>query len=347
MGGARYKLGLTLGDPTGIGPELWIKTLLSEYPHPEQLAQFVFFADPHVLLRTAETLGKESEWRGLSQHLRVEPVTELRAQDSVPGKPNPQSGKAQVSYLQAAVQAAKRKEIDGLCTGPLHKASALSAGFPFPGHTDFLAAELAAKNRQVVMMLAGKTLRVALCTTHIPLREVSSNLSVSRIVSTLLTTVDALALDFGERSPVVYVLGLNPHAGEHGHLGDEEARLIQPAIHRVLSDPSLHDGRNVRVVGPLVPDVAFRHVLRAHKGQTIPPTFVAMYHDQGLIPLKLLDFDSAVNVTLGLSVVRTSPDHGTAHDIAGQGIAEPASLQAAVRMCLEQVEHRRNFVCTV
>ncbi len=334
------RIGLTLGDPSGIGPELWVRTLLALREEPSKLAQLAMYGDPFVLLRAAEQIGQESAWRTLVQSLWIEPVSTLSASDVVPGQPNQISGMSQISYLRAAIDAAKRGDLCGLCTGPIHKASAKAAGFRFPGHTELLAAELAHPDRAVVMMLAGPTLRVSLCTIHIALSQVPAALSISGISQTIRSTALALHEDFGEQSPLLYVLGLNPHAGESGHFGDEESRLILPAISAACCDPALQKIAS-QVVGPLVPDVAYRDALYPPNGQRSPSAVVAMYHDQGLIPLKLVDFEDAVNVTLGLRVVRTSPDHGTAHDIAGKGIARSSSLQAALKMCLEHTDQRR------
>lgn len=336
------RIGLTLGDPSGIGPELWVATLLALRLQPEQLARLTMFGDPLVLLRAAQLLGQESAWRTLADALPIEPVSMLSPTEFQPGTPNEKTGAAQISYLRAAMSAAKRGEISGLCTGPIHKASAKAAGLPFPGHTELLASELSHPQRSVVMMLAGPTLRVSLCTIHIALSQVPLALDSAGIAATIRTTAMALREDFGDPAPLLHVVGLNPHAGESGHFGDEETRMIEPAIAQVRRDPDLR-ACGATIVGPLVPDVAFRDAVHPPTGQRRPSAVVAMYHDQGLIPIKLLDFDEAVNVTLGLRIVRTSPDHGTAHDISGKGIARPGSLQAALAMCLRHVDCRREL----
>ena len=335
-----HRIGLTLGDPSGIGPELWIRTLLSLRDTPDQLAQLTMFGDPQVLRFAAQNMGLESAWRTLADSIHIEAVSNFSPSEIEPGKPSQKSGISQISYLHAAIAAAQRGDISGLCTGPIHKASAKAAGFAFPGHTELLAQALGDPTRSVVMMLAGPTLRVALCTIHIALSQVPSTLTAAGIAATIRTTALALCEDFGETKPALSVVGLNPHAGEAGHFGDEEARLIVPAMEQTRLDPDFV-ACGATIVGPLVPDVAFRDAVHPRKGQPRPAALVAMYHDQGLIPLKLLDFDEAVNVTLGLQIVRTSPDHGTAHDIAGKGIARPDSLQAAIKMCLSHTAQRR------
>ncbi len=338
------RIGLTLGDPCGIGPELWIKTLLRlKSEQPSALAQLTMYGDAQVLTQTAAQLGKHNEWLSLCSELELIPITSLSARDAVPGRPGEKSGMAQVSYLHAAVAAAKSGAIQGICTGPIHKASARAAGLRFPGHTELLADSLLAPDRSVVMMLAGPSLKVALCSIHIALSQVPSFLTAQKIQQTLVTTALALLQDFADPAPQLAVLGLNPHAGEAGHFGDEEARIIIPAIEAARHDERLRGLPSVQLFGPLVPDVAFRQAIYPPAQASRPSALIAMYHDQGLIPIKLLDFDHTVNVTLGLRVVRTSPDHGTAHDIAGKGVAREDSLHAALTMCLAHTARRFRF----
>lgn len=338
------RIGLTLGDPCGIGPELWIKTLLRvRREQPQALAQLTLYGDAQVLARTAEALGVDRQWLSICTDFELIPITALTASECQPGQPSAKSGMAQVSYLDAAVTAAKAGHVQGLCTGPIHKASAKAAGLRFPGHTELLADALLSPGQSVVMMLAGPSLKVALCSIHIALCQVPSALTVSGIHQTLVTTALALARDFADPAPQLGVLGLNPHAGEAGHFGDEESRIIIPAIEAARRDDRLQAISGVQIFGPLVPDVAFRQALHPITEASRPSALVAMYHDQGLIPIKLLDFDQTVNVTLGLRVVRTSPDHGTAHDIAGKGIAREDSLHAALMMCLAHTLRRDSF----
>jgi 4-hydroxythreonine-4-phosphate dehydrogenase len=335
------RIGLTLGDPCGIGPELWVKTLLRlRTEQPDAMTQLTMYGDPLVLQQAATQLGRQREWQTASADLLLIPITMLSTREVPPGQPSSLSGTAQVSYLRAAIADAQAGVIQGICTGPIHKASAKAAGLMFPGHTELLADTLLAPNRSVVMMLAGPTLRVALCSIHIALAHVPAVLTSSGIAQTLVTTALGLADDFGDPSPQLAVLGLNPHAGEAGHFGDEEARIIIPAMEAARKDARLAALPGVGILGPLVPDVAFRQALYPSAGSSRPSALIAMYHDQGLIPIKLIDFDHTVNVTLGLRVVRTSPDHGTAHDIAGKGIAREDSLHAALTMCLAHTARR-------
>jgi 4-hydroxythreonine-4-phosphate dehydrogenase len=253
---------------------------------------------------------------------RVQAVTALGAGEVVPGAPNEAAGRAQLAYLQAATEAALDGRAAALVTAPISKTWIARAGFAFPGHTEYLADR--AGGAEVAMMLAGPALRVTVATTHIALRDVPAALTAPAIASAAFLTARALAGWFGIATPRVAVAGLNPHAGESGRFGDEEERLVSPGL--TLARARLEAaGVAAALSGPHVPDVVFR---QAAGGAF--DAVVALYHDQGLIPVKLLHFDSAVNVTLGLPFVRTSPDHGTAHDIAGQGLARADSFLTAL-----------------
>lgn len=333
-----------MGDPCGIGPELWIRILcqrhrsLSAVGKDREEPELKIYGDLGVLQRAAERLGLAAEWQRActAPNIAVIAVTALAADASEPGRPGVPSGAAQVAYLEAAIAAAVRGELDGICTAPIHKAWAKTAGLAFPGHTELLGAHLRAAPREV-MMLAGPSLRVALATTHIALRDVASVLTVPDLTNTLVTTLRSLHRDFAIPAPRLWVAGLNPHAGEDGHFGDEEGRLIKPAMASARS--TLSDIPAAQLEGPFPPDSLFRAAVSGPAAQR-PDAVIAMYHDQGLIPLKLLDFDLAVNVTLGLRIVRTSPDHGVAYDIAGRGLASPSSQAAALDLCVSLCERR-------
>jgi len=252
-------------------------------------------------------------------------VTALLADEARPGHPDETAGRAQLAYLEAATTAALEGRAAALVTAPISKTWIARAGFGFPGHTEYLADR--ARAPEHAMMLAGPALRVTVATTHIALRDVPAALTPAAIASAATLTATALARWFGIANPRVAVAGLNPHAGEDGRFGDEEERLVRPAL--ALARERLGAaGVAAAVSGPHVPDVVFRQA--AQGGPDGFDAVVALYHDQGLIPVKLLHFDSAVNVTLGLPFVRTSPDHGTAHDIAGKGIARADSFLAAL-----------------
>lgn len=308
-------LGITLGDPAGIGPEIVVATLAAVAP--EQRARCTVYGDRGPLERAARLL-----------RVALPEVTVIGAgagEHAVAGAPDERSGAAQVGYLEAAVAAVKRGEHAALVTAPISKTWARRGGFQFLGHTEMLAARLGAEN--VAMFFVGPKLKVALATVHRPLVEVVLELTTERVRAVIELLVASLARDFGLVAPRIGVVGLNPHAGEDGLLGDEDADIIAPA----LNDPC---GSAV-LSGPLVPDVAFRDLLHGKYD-----AMVAMYHDQGLIPVKLIDFDEAVNVTLGLPIIRTSPDHGTAYDIAGKGIARATSMQRALDLAFQMLETR-------
>jgi 4-hydroxythreonine-4-phosphate dehydrogenase len=274
------------------------------------------FGDVRVLERAAKVAGVAAP-----DGARVRAVTSLRADEVTPGKPNDASGQAQLAYLTAAVDAALAGQVSALVTAPISKEWIARAGFAFPGHTEYLATRAAVS--EFAMMLAGPQLRVTVATTHVPLKDVPRLLTVDGIASTIWLTAEGLARRFDIATPHVAVAGLNPHASEAGRFGDEEERLVRPAVEKARARIAAA-GLSATVDGPLVPDSVFRQAAGGAYDAV-----VALYHDQGLIPLKLLHFDDGVNLTLGLPFVRTSPDHGTAYDIAGTGRARAQSFLAA------------------
>jgi 4-hydroxythreonine-4-phosphate dehydrogenase len=312
-------LAISLGDPAGIGPEVVVRALARRAAAGGAERPVVIYGDVGVLERTAAAAGLPAPRRE-----DIRSVTRLTPDELRPGHPDALSGRAQVEYLRAATQAVLRGEHAGLVTAPISKEWAGRAGFTFPGHTEYLAE--AAGVADFAMMLAGPRLRVTLATTHLALREVPSALSAGSIARAIILTVRSLRQGFGVALPRVAVAGLNPHAGEAGRFGDEESRLVVPAIEQARRELG-QQGVAAEVSGPHVPDVVFR---QAADGAF--DVVVALYHDQGLIPVKLLHFDDAVNVTLGLPFVRTSPDHGTAYDIAGTNRARPDSFLAALQL---------------
>jgi 4-hydroxythreonine-4-phosphate dehydrogenase len=316
----RKPIAISLGDPAGIGPEI-VARALAERPD----ADVIVFGDQGLLNRAAKIAGVAAP-----APARIRVVTALGPDEIRPGQPNDASGRAQLAYLTAATDAALAGEVSALVTAPISKEWIARAGFAFPGHTEYLAAR--AGVREFAMMLAGPSLRVTVATTHIPLRDVPRLLTVEGIASAIWLTAQALVHNFGITQPRVAVAGLNPHAGEAGRFGDEEERVVCPAIGSARARIA-RAGLTTAISGPLVPDSVFR---QAALGEF--DAVVALYHDQGLIPLKLLHFDEGVNLTLGLPFVRTSPDHGTAFDIAGMGRARAqsflAALDLAVRICI-------------
>jgi 4-hydroxythreonine-4-phosphate dehydrogenase len=314
------QLVITSGDPAGIGPELLLRVAAAGVLHSEDR---VVVGAGH-LRELAATLG--SEWAtagleqllprlvpGLDDHLGQYAALE-RGVDLVLGEPT----------------LARRP---ALVTAPIDKAVASREGLRHPGHTEYLAERAGVVD--FAMLMAGSTIKVALATIHLPLREVADRLDVAAIVRAGSLLARSLADDFGVSRPRVGVLGLNPHAGERGLLGDEEQRLITPAIAR-LHEWAIASGLDASFHGPLPADTAFHHHV---VGQL--DGLVAMYHDQGLGPFKLAHFHDGVNVTLGLPFVRTSPDHGTAKDIAGRGVANPTSMIAAMTLAREMLRGRR------
>jgi 4-hydroxythreonine-4-phosphate dehydrogenase len=308
-------IGITLGDPAGIGPEIVVRALAEATPALR--ARVRVFGDVGVLARAGgATLG-----------VALDPVTQLRldAGEATLGRPDRACGAAQVAYLEAALAAARAGTIAALVTAPISKTQAKAAGFAFPGHTELLAERLGA--REHAMAFFGPKLRVVLATIHHALAAVPRVLDEAAVARAVFLGGEALARRFGLAAPRIGVLGLNPHAGEGGLFGDEEARVIVPGAARGRERLAAA-GIEALVDAPLVPDAAFRARY---------DLFVAMYHDQGLIPVKLLDFEDSVNVTLGLPIVRTSPDHGVAYDIAGKGIARHTSFAAALRLAAEML----------
>ena len=250
----------------------------------------------------------------------------------VPGHPDLASARAQLAYLKAAVDAALAGEVAALCTAPISKEWIARAGFEFPGHTEYLAARVGTAD--FAMMLAGPRLRVVLATRHIALRDVPQELTIAEIVRAAVLAARALVADFGIGCARVAVAGLNPHAGESGRFGDEEDRLVVPAI-RAARGVLERECVPAVVTGPHPPDAVFR---QAALGEF--DAVVALYHDQGLIPVKLLHFDDAANITLGLPFPRTSPDHGTAYGLAGTGRANPSSFLAALDLAARLAARR-------
>jgi 4-hydroxythreonine-4-phosphate dehydrogenase len=317
-------LALTMGDPAGIGGELTLRAWLA-------LRQtgpvFVALDDPRRLYQVAQTLRLPVPIRAVtdmaeatSAFSRSLPVLPIRLPVMpTAGQPDKANANAIVDSIKRATFLALSGDVGGVVTNPINKAALYRAGFTYPGHTELLAVLSGAPGRQV-MMLASPILRVVPVTVHASLRDSIAMLTTDRIVTISRTTEAALRRDFGIMSPRLAVAGLNPHAGEQGALGVEETILIQPAIDRLRAD-------GLEVSGPWPPDTMF-----TAKARACYDVAICMYHDQALIPLKTLDMDHGVNVTLGLPIVRTSPDHGTAFDIAGKGIADATSLVAAIEL---------------
>ncbi|OGP92108.1 MAG: 4-hydroxythreonine-4-phosphate dehydrogenase PdxA [Deltaproteobacteria bacterium RBG_16_48_10] len=316
-------IGITMGDPTGIGPEIIVKALSMEEPF--QVCRPIVFGDRGVLSRaiqiqnlstTLEAIDKIPRDGYLPQKIFFFPLSQLEVASLRFGHPDRVCGEAMVRYIEEAVERARSRELDAITTCPINKKAMNEAGYSFPGHTELLAHLVGASS--VAMMFLGSKWRIVLVTTHLPLKDVSRWISKDRILSTLRLTNEGMKKYFGIPHPKIGVLGLNPHCGEGGLLGEEETREILPAI----AEAKLVE---MDVEGPFSAD-SFFNISDCYAFDAV----ISMYHDQGLIPIKMLDFKEAVNFTLGLPFIRTSVDHGTAYDIAGKGLADPANLVKAI-----------------
>lgn len=312
------RIGITLGDLTGIGPEVTLKALAAELHQAD--ASYVILGDAGGVNRLNDQFDLRLPLAGDARFTLVNPFPEPLPADLPAGAPL--AARAAVAWLEEGARRCLAGELDAIVTAPVNKHAIVQAGIPFVGQTEFFSRR-AGTDHTAMMLLGvddrGRWLRVALASTHLPLRRVADSLSQSRIEQVIELTARACAdLRLGRRR--VAVCGLNPHAGESGEFGTEEQEFIQPAVAAARE-------RGLDVTGPLPADTVF---YRAFRGEF--EAIVAMYHDQGLGPLKMIGFDNGVNWTLGLPFVRTSPDHGTAYDIAGRGRANPGSMIAALRL---------------
>jgi 4-hydroxythreonine-4-phosphate dehydrogenase len=322
------RLALTAGEPAGVGPELLIRLAATSLA-----ANFVAITDRSLLERAAERCGTtiqllDDDGADIEQRtsgsLRVKHVP-LGAPE-VPGHPDPRNARHVLATLREAADGCLSGRYAAVVTAPLQKSSINDAGIPFSGHTEFFAEH---SHADVVMMLASPQLRVALATTHLPLRAVSAAIDAASLERTLRIVHRELRAKFGFDDPRIAVLGLNPHAGEGGHIGHEEIETIIPVMNTLRQE-------GMQLLGPVPADTAFVPAQRERYDAVL-----AMYHDQALPVLKSEAFDCTVNITLGLPFIRTSVDHGTALDLAGAGKADPSSLIAAARMAMELAAHRK------
>jgi 4-phospho-D-threonate 3-dehydrogenase / 4-phospho-D-erythronate 3-dehydrogenase len=326
-------LALTMGDPVGVGPEIIIKALSDARIYQEcrplvigdlpALERARLLLDPALKIHLTESPASGRYQLGA---IDLAALSQLSPADLKYGHPTPASGKAMVSYILTAIDLALLRQVTGLVTGPISKLSMNLSGYSYPGHTELLAEKTGAP--EFAMMLAGGDFRVVLATIHCALAEVPRRLNEESLLRLFRLTCQALDRDFGLAGARLGVAALNPHAGEGGMFGREEEEIITPAISqaRALGLP---------VDGPFPADTLF---WRHYQGEFA--AIVCMYHDQGLIPLKLLHFMDGVNVTLGLPIIRTSVDHGTAYNLAGTGQASPDSLKAAILMAAGMAKRR-------
>lgn len=325
---------LTMGEPGGISGEI---TLKSWHLHRQELEPFFVIDDIDRLSRLATDMGWPIKLEKLTALedtatifqnslpvMQIEEAVSGNAGDLIEG-----NSKAVCSAIDWASELVQSGKCVAMVTNPIHKESLYRSGFSFPGHTEYLA-HLADITHEPIMMLASPNLRVVTVTRHVALQSAITKLTAELIVETARTTANALIRDFGISHPRLAISGLNPHAGEGGHMGREEIEVIEPAIRQLKLE-------NLDVFGPRSADTLFHPAARRQYDAAI-----CMYHDQALIPIKTLDFDQAVNVTLGLPFIRTSPDHGTAIEIAGTGQADESSLVAAIKMA-GKMAHAREF----
>ena len=338
------RLAVTLGDPAGIGPEVILKALAVQ--NWKKQAQITVFGTAALLAQSLESLGRVPDGEPLASLDAIDwcevppplPLTELRL-----GQPSAATGAASFAYLDAAIAQTAAGHFDGIVTGPIAKSAWHAAGHSYPGQTERLA-EGAGVRRVAMAFVArsphtGWLLRTLLATTHIPLQQVPTTLTPALLTEKLDLLLTSLHQDFGLSHPRVAVAGLNPHSGEGGQLGEEEQTYLIPWL-----EDQRQRYPQVQIDGPVPADTLWVAPGQAWFG-TLPggaahDAYLALYHDQGLIPVKLMAFDRAVNVTLGLPWVRTSPDHGTAFDIAGRGQANPSSFLAALQLAIQLTQSR-------
>ncbi|MDE3058008.1 MAG: 4-hydroxythreonine-4-phosphate dehydrogenase PdxA [Bacteroidota bacterium] len=330
------RIGITIGDFNGIGPEVILKSLAS--------ARVRKTISP-VLIGSAEIFKFYNKKFKTKIDLKVVSTpSDNTAQGEIPvvnvyngtekniqlGKTAPDAGVCAGIALERTVQFCLQKQLDAMVTGPTSKEALHYAGYNFPGQTEMLA--MFSRSERVTMMLIAKTLRVGLVTIHVPIRQVAENIFLERVVEKLETVAFSLKNDFGISAPNIAVLGLNPHAGENGAIGSEEKEIIRPAIEKART-------KGINASGPFAADGFFATLKPPPKADY--DAVLAMYHDQGLIPLKMQGFRDGVNYSAGLKIIRTSPDHGTAYNIAGKGVADPGSMLAAIDLAQTIVTNRQ------
>jgi len=332
---ARPKIAITAGDAAGVGPEIIVKMFAKHDINK--------YADIFVI---GDLFPMLSAQRRISRKIAIRPVLNieklgrnkniinlldmkaLKSRDAVLGKAQTEAGRASFLYIKKAIELAMLRKIDAIVTAPINKHALHMAGIKYPGHTEILAKFT--KTKKYAMMLLSDKLKVVLVTIHTSIKSVPSLITKKSVLEIIKLTDNSLHRDFGVGKPRIAVAGLNPHAGEAGAFGTEEQRAILPAIRQAQKS-------GINAEGPFPPDTIFHRVVKYKTHDAV----IAMYHDQGLIPLKLTGFEDGVNVTLGLPIVRTSPDHGTAYDIAGTGKADESSIISALKVAIEIAKNRK------
>lgn len=332
----RPTIAITLGDPAGIGPEVIVKALND--PVVRHRARYIIYGMNELLAYAADLAEYDVFWwrdqyngrlRSYPHDVVVVDYDQYSMLGSAIRSPSKMGGEASMRFCLDAIDAAQKKLVDAVVTAPIAKESWKLAGYNFPGHTELFAQRTG--SRRYTMMFAGGPLKVALASVHIPLMGLWGKLNIGAVFQPIELLHQALVEWFDIPKPRIAVAGVNPHASENGQFGDEEERIIAPAIQMARE-------QGIDVTGPYPPDTIF---MRARDGHF--DAVVAMYHDQGLIPVKLLAFDRAVNVTLGLPIIRTSPDHGTAFDIVGRNRANPGSMRAAIELAIDLAVKRHRL----
>ncbi len=303
-------IGITMGDPNGVGPEIIVKAVSSK--EVKDLCEIVIYGDAGIIKKASDNSVTD---------LKIVECSDFGLEDLKPSTLDKKAGQASLDYIITAVNSALTNEIDAVVTAPISKESTHLAGSKYPGHTEMLKDLTGAD--QAVMMFEGQKFKVMLVTIHEALSNVPKLISKERVLSTIQLTHDSLVNLFKIDDPKIVICGLNPHAGESGAFGKEEIDHIIPAVEEARN-------KGINIEGPLPADTLFYY---ANQGKW--DAVVAMYHDQGLIPFKMISFDDGVNITLGLPIIRTSPDHGTAFDIAWKGIANPSSMIAAIKVAAQ------------
>lgn len=314
-----------MGDPGGIGPEVIVKALY--HKEIRNCCSPVVIGDARIIKNALELTGLPHGLRTISALSESRPsrtaveVFDIRSRSPFRKKgPSSNAGAAAVGYIRKAVELVLKNEVNAVVTAPISKESLKMAGYTWPGHTELLA-ELT-HTKDFAMMFVSDALKIILCTIHVPLKDVPRKIKEKLVTKTIRFAKRGMGM-LGTKNPVIAVAGLNPHAGESGIIGKEERRFILPAIKKAQRE-------GIRVSGPYPPDVVFH---RAYQGEF--DMIVCMYHDQGLIPFKMISFDTGVNVTVGLPIIRTSPDHGTGFDIAWKNRANPASMIEAIKLAVK------------
>lgn len=338
----RPRLALTLGDPAGIGSEVILKALAD--PEVTQNCDVVVLGSKNLLTETYDNISKIIDSSlALANPAHLSMIDVPTAGDIIIGLGNGASGVASFAYMESAISQTLAGEFDGIVTGPIAKSAWKAAGYDYPGQTELLAEKAGVERFGMLFVgrspLTGWTLRSLLATTHIPLCQVSQALTPQLLTKKLDLLAECLENDFGIKNGRIAIAGLNPHSGEMGQLGTEEIDWLIPWL-----ESERQKRPHLQLEGPIPPDTMWVKPGQAWYGNSVvknpADAYLALYHDQGLIPVKLMAFDRAVNTTIGLPFVRTSPDHGTAFDIAGKGIADATSMKAAIQLAVELVKQK-------